>query len=458
MKVWAAVKRRKAWFLDGVRTRLWPVPVMGVVLAVGAGELLVYLDAAFDGGLPAHVSDYLFGGGPEAARGLLGAIAASLMTVTSLTFSLTVLTLQLASGQFSPRLLRTFARDRFVQRTLALFVATFVYALTVLRAVRTGSDGQSVFVPVVSVTVAYLLALVSAISLVLFLAHLVRQIRIETILETVHADAIGTADAMFGEFDDSDVDGPAPTPPPDAAVINAERTGFFLDVDEQALVDGATRADGLVVLERMPGEWLVAGTPVAVAWPAGGGTFDDEALEGLRRCVATAVRTGDERTPVQDVAYGLRQLTDVAIKALSPGINDPTTAVHVLGHSSALLCDLAGRRLGSTVHRDDEGAVRVAIRRPELADLLELAVAQPRRYGAADADVQSGLLRLLRDLAWCTAVPGHRSVISSQLGRSRRIVSRQDFDGVERDHLERAALAVDEALAGRWRMPPSQYS
>lgn len=398
--------------------------------------------------------DYLFGGGPEAARGLLGAIAASLMTVTSLTFSLTVLTLQLASGQFSPRLLRTFVRDRFVQRTLALFVATFVYALTVLRTVRTGSDGQSVFVPVVSVTVAYLLALVSAIALVLFLAHLVRQIRIETILETVRSDAIDAADAMFGDFADADVGGPAPTVPPDAAAINAERTGFLLDLDERALVDGATRVDGLVVMERMPGEWLVAGTPVALAWPAGGGTFDDEAIESLRRCVATAVRTGDERTPVQDVAYGLRQLTDVAIKALSPGINDPTTAVHVLGHSSALLCELAGRRLGSTVHRDDEGVVRIAIRRLELADLLELAVAQPRRYGAADADVQSGLLRLLRDLAWCTAVPEHRSVISAQLGRSRRIVSRQDFDDVERDHLERVALAVNEALAGRWRMPP----
>ena len=109
------------------------------------------------------------------------------------------------------------------------------------------------------------------------------------------------------------------------------------------------------------------------------------------------------------------------------------------------------------MHRDDEGAVRVAIRRPELADLLELAVAQPRRYGAADADVQSGLLRLLRDVAWCTAVPGHRAVIASQLGRSRRIVSRQDFDDVERDHLERVAVDVDEALNGNWRMSPGLH-
>jgi len=453
VKVWAAVKRRKARLLDWARTRLWPIPVMGVVAAVAAGVLLPYLDPVFDDRLPAPIADYLFGGGPEAARGLLSAIAASLMTVTSLTFSLTLLTLQLASGQFSPRLLRTFARDRFVQRTLALFVATFVYALTVLRTVRTGNDGKGTFVPVASVTVAYLLALVSAITLVLFLAHLVRQIRIETILETVHSEAIGAADAMFDEFDDADVDGPAPSPPPDAVVVNAESTGFLLNIDEQAVVDAAARVDGVVVLDRMPGEWLVAGTPVAFTWPAGGGTFDDEAFETIRRSVTTAVHTGAERTPVHDVAYGLRQLTDVAIKALSPGTNDPTTAVHVLGHSSSLLCDLAGRRLGSTVHRDDEGVVRVAVRRPELAELLELAVAQPRRYGAADANVQSGLLHLLRELAWCTAVPEHRSAIATQLGRSRRTVSRQDFDDVERDHLECVALAVDEALNGKWRMP-----
>ncbi len=207
-------------------------------------------------------------------------------------------------------------------------------------------------------------------------------------------------------------------------------------------------------MDRMPGDWLVAGTPIALAWPAGGGRFDDDALDAVRRCVVEAVRTGEERTQVQDVAYGLRQLTDVAIKALSPGINDPTTAVHVLGHSSALLCDLAGRRLGPTVHNDADGVARVVIRRPELADLLELAMAQPRRYGAADAEVQSGLLRLLRELAWCTSSPGHRSEIAIQLSRSRRTVSAQDFDEVERDHLECLALAVDEALTGRWRVPP----
>ena len=130
--VWSAVNRRRTWMLDAIRTRLWPVPTMAIAVAMVAGLLLPELDQLLDGAMPAELSRWIFGGSPAAARDLLAAIAGSVMTVTSLTFSLTVVTLQLASSQFSPRLLRTFARDRFVQRTLGLFVATFAYALTVL--------------------------------------------------------------------------------------------------------------------------------------------------------------------------------------------------------------------------------------------------------------------------------------------------------------------------------------
>lgn len=126
---------------DSLRAQLWPLPTVGVVVAVVAGIVLPRLDAHVDGGLPGWLNDLLFGGDPDAARTVLDAVASSLITVTSLTFSLTVVTLQLASSQFSPRLLRTFTRDLFVQATLALFLATFAYSLTVLRAVRrTGSN------------------------------------------------------------------------------------------------------------------------------------------------------------------------------------------------------------------------------------------------------------------------------------------------------------------------------
>ncbi len=143
-------------------------------------------------GLTGWADTVLFGGDAGSASTVLDAVASSLITVTSLTFSLTVVTLQLASSQFSPRLLRTFTQDLFVQSTLALFLATFAYSLTVLRSVRSGDDGQEPFVPRISVTTSYVLAMVSVIALVLFLAHLARQIRVETMLHQVRRDASGT--------------------------------------------------------------------------------------------------------------------------------------------------------------------------------------------------------------------------------------------------------------------------
>jgi uncharacterized membrane protein len=167
---------------DAIRTQLWPLPTVAVVIAVVLGIVLPRLDGRVDSRLPSGSGQYLFGGDADAARTLLDAVAGSLITVTSLTFSLTVVTLQLASGQFSPRLLRTFTRDLFVQSTLALFLATFIYALTVLRSVRTASSGQALFVPRLSVTIGFVLAVASVLGLVLFLAHLAQQIRVETML------------------------------------------------------------------------------------------------------------------------------------------------------------------------------------------------------------------------------------------------------------------------------------
>ncbi|MDY6999601.1 MAG: DUF2254 domain-containing protein [Actinomycetota bacterium] len=452
MPFWTAVNRRRTWVLDGIRTRLWPVPAMAIVIAIVIGALLPELDEALDGAMPAELSRWIFGGGPAAAREVLAAIAASVMTVTSLTFSLTLVTLQLASGQFSPRLLRTFAQDKFVQRTLGLFVATFAYALTVLRTVRDSDNGGTVFVPQISVTVGYLLAVISVIALVLFLAHLVRQIRVETLLGSVLDEALRNAETSLEQMDESAQDDAAPAPPPGAYPVGAPSTGFLTGVNQQPLVDAAAGAGAVVALSRKPGDWVVAGTPVAMVWAGPGGGLDDDAVEELRTCVAKVIHIGEERTPVQDIGYAIRQLTDVVVKALSPGINDPTTAVHGIGHLSALLCRLADRRLGAAVCRDDDGVARVVVQGPELADLLDEAVTQPRHYGVEDAAVLAALTRLLRDLAWCAGTR-HEQAITSQLARMRRTVAGQDFDPAERESLEQLALAVEEALAGRWRSP-----
>lgn len=444
--IFRGARQRRVVFVDAIRSRLWPVPAIGVIVAVALGVALPQLDTAVDKRMPPTLAGYLFGGGADGAREVLSAIATSLMTVTSLTFSLTLVTLQLASSQYSPRLLRTFASDPFVQRTLALFLATFAYALTVLRTIRNAVDESAAFVPRISVTVAYLLATASVLGLVLFLGHLVRQIRIETMLDHVSRDAIDTVCRTAAPVDDESSAVP-PRPGTRAHSIVAESSGFLTQVDEAGLVAAAVDADAVVFVDRAVGSSIVANVPVAFCWAAdGSGQLDDDGLDSLRKRVAGALHTGVERTATQDVGYGLRQLTDVAVRALSPGINDPTTAVHALQSCTAVLCEVAGYRLGPRILCDEDDLARVVLARPDLPELLDMVCTQPQIYGERDPVVMGSLLMLLRDLAWVVRRPEHRLAIADRCQRLRLRIAAQQFESSDRDGLERLVSQVDEAL------------
>ncbi|SOX51485.1 DUF2254 domain-containing protein [Mycobacterium ahvazicum] len=422
---------------DTLRTQLWPLPCLGVVAAVAAGVLLPRLESQWSRSLPPWLNDALFGGDAGAARTLLDALSTSLVTVTSLTFSLTVVTLQLASSQFSPRLLRTFTSDIFVQSTLAVFLATFTYALTVLRGVR-NNDG----VPRISVTVAFVLGIASMLCLVLFLAHLARKIRVETMLRDVHQEARATLRLATTPRDyDANRRPSIPKTPERAVCLSAPSSGFLTRIDQAELRSAAIKADAYVVIDCYPGSSLVQGVPIGMAW-ADHDTLDDAVIEQLQHAVDSAIKTGHERTAAQDVGYGLRQLADVANKALSPGINDPTTAVHALGHISALLCELAARDLGPTLLRDED-RVRVVLNRPDLAELLDLSITQPRHYGSADLMVMLRLFRLLEELAYHL---DDTAPIRAQRDRLWADIAHSDFDSNQKSQLERAAQRIEHAI------------
>lgn len=436
---------------DAVRSRLWPVPTVAVLVAVVAGVLVPYLDTRVDGAMSDTFSAYLFGGGSDAARTVLSSIAGSLITVTSLTFSLTVVTLQLASSQFSPRLLRTFSRDRFVHRTLGLFLGTFAYSLVVLRTVRSSTDAEAEFVPKIAVTLAVAMTLISVFGLVLFLDHLATQIRVETMLEDVHKDA---SEAVQGVLDVRPQHGPTPPAPPDTPPggrpIEIAKSGFLLSIDEGDLLRAVVEADAIVQIERRPGTSLVRGTPLGHSWPAGGSAIPEEDQHRLDVRVAAAVVAGRERTAAQDVTYGLRQLTDVAIKALSPGINDPTTAEHALGHISSLLCELTTYQLGPKLLRDEQDRVRVVLDRPGFADLLEGALAQPREYASNAPSVLARVAMVLREVAWVVDDPSDQQAVRDQVRHLRDTVERGDLATAAKTELNRLSWLVEDSLAGRW--------
>lgn len=428
---------RIASLIDSLRSQLWPVPLLAIILAVIAGQLLPYVDHEFGDDVVPSVSGWLFGGGPEAASNLLQTIAGAMVTVTSLTFSLTVVTLQLASSQFSPRLLRTFTRDRIVHNTLALFLATFAFSLTVLRSVRSPSASGEGFVPKFAITLAFLLAVASVLALVGFLSHLARQIRVESMLKTVHDDAETTLLRLFPDGEE------APEPAaestfgtgPGYRTIDSPSSGFLLTVDATQLCSAAVEAQALIVLEAAPGDSLVRGIPVARAAAAAGTTLDEDDFSALAEAVAGCVDIGFERTSVQDSSLGLQQVLDIACRALSPGINDATTAVHAIGHISSLLCGLAGRSVGSSLVRDEEGVARVLIRHPDHTELLELAMRQLLRYAMDDPRAAERTVKMLGELAWVDRTGVLSQALATQRERAAEALRQGPLNGAETGRL-----------------------
>jgi uncharacterized membrane protein len=291
-----------ARLLERVRSAFWFVPATCVVAAAGLALALVQLDEKLkrDGGGVA------FAGGPESARSLLSAIASSMLTLTALVFSITVVVLQLTSSQFSPRVLRTFLRDRQNQLTLGVFTATFVYALMALREVR-GQDGLvDLFVPGITISVAFGLVLVSVALFVAYIHHIVNSIRVVTIIDRIRIETESTIDRLAERGAEA-----APLPPaPDGPVrdIAAARSGAVVAVDVDRLVRLAAEAH--IVLRVVPqiGEFVPEGSPLLQA-PVGA-NVDDAAL-------GRAVQLDIERDTSQDMAFGLRQLVDIAERALT---------------------------------------------------------------------------------------------------------------------------------------------
>ncbi len=224
-------------------------------------------------------------------------------------------------------------------------------------------------------------------------------------------------------------------------------------VDEERLLHAAEAADAMAVLDVLPGDFIVGGVPVARVWPRGAEL--QIPLPDLAARIQAALVVGYERTAAQDVGFSFRQLTDVVVKALSPGINDPTTAVHALGHSAALLCECTDRNLGPRVLCDEDGQVRAVLRQATLADLLEVTITQPLHYGAADVVVMGRLYTLLREVAWCSKTFEARALIRDHLRRVSVAAERQGFDAVQQSALASLARGVEAALRGEWDDPRS---
>ena len=443
---------RSAAIRRAVSGALWPVPAAAVTVAVGLSLALPELDRQLQQG-PGEPLAFVFGGGPSAARTVLSAIATSLISVTTLLFSLTIVTLQLASSQYSPRLLQTFVRDRVVQSCLGILLGTFVFALVVLRSVRSADDSEeSAFVPRLSVTVALLLTLASVAALVAFLSHQTRQLRVETMLRDVHVEAGETLRRLAeDQSQDGQPDADLPPVPTHAGPVPARHSGFLVQVDEGPLVAAAAETGAVLRLIPRPGESVLAGVPVAWCWSDAPG--DEPGAGALADALAVHLVVGYERDDRGDPSYGLRKLVDIAARALSPGINDPTTAVHALSHVSDLLGLAARRTTWNRRLADDSGTERLLLPSWDFAALLSQAVTQPRSLAGSDPTVAERLFALLAEVAWHAHAPAQHDAVR----RERDLLVAQ-YDGCPpagwtAEDVRRRGEAVERALARDWPRP-----
>jgi uncharacterized membrane protein len=443
--------RRAASLRVAVTKTLWPVPAAAVALAIAAGYLLPLLDRALTFGEDPIV--YVFTGGPSAARTILSAIASSLISVTTLLFSLTIVTLQLASSQHSPRLLQTFVRDRFVQVCLGILLGTFVYALVVLRSVRSADEAAGTsFVPRISVTVAFVATLASVGALVAFLSHQTRQLRVETMMRDVHVEAAATLRRLAEEMaEDGQDDATLPAPPGHARPVCARRSGFLVQADEAALVSALSAADVSVRLIVRPGDAVIDGTPVAWAWADRPAVEPD--VEAVEAALADHLTLDYERADLGDPSYGLRKLVDIAARALSPGINDPTTAVHVLSHISDLLGLAAQRTHWDRVVTDDHGRPRLQLPSWDLASLLDLSLTQVRHHGREDPTVVGRLFALLAEVGWRVRTDEQRQAVQRECDRLVEQCRGTLPVGWTSADVARRSHDVGLALAGCWPRP-----
>jgi uncharacterized membrane protein len=344
--------RLSAWRRDTLRTTLWLVPTVQVVLAAGLFAATFAVDrAAYRGTvtLPGWVNN----GTPDAARQILTAIAAAVITVVGLVFSITIVALTLASTQFGPRMLRNFVRDRGTQVTLGTFVATFVYAILALGSI--GNGGRGDFVPHLSITVALALVLASLGVLIYFIHHIAKSIQLPEVIASIARDlslAIDAEVATGGGGDGADLPELLRRLDESGAGVPARRSGYLQFVAYDTLVAIATENDGVIRLLYRPGHFVVQGLPLATVWPA-------EAAAGVAHRLERAHVTGPHRTLTQDLAYAIDQLVEIAIRALSPAVNDTFTALTCIDWLGDGLCQISSRWDPQRVHRDPAGQVRV---------------------------------------------------------------------------------------------------
>jgi uncharacterized membrane protein len=392
----------------------WFVPSLMTGAAAVSAFVLLYVDRTWLG--PGVSIGWLYSGGSEGAKTLLSTVAGSTITVAGVVFSITIAALTQASSQFGPRLLRNFMRDTSNQVVLGTFVATFLYCLLILRTIHGKLEDGSAFVPQASVTGAVLMAVASIAVLIYFIHH------ISTLLQAPNVVAAVLAD--FGrEMDDVVNRNQHECPPADPAAeseplppqfenesraVKSTSDGYIQAVDYADLIDLAREANLLLHLIVRSGDYAIEGNTLLRAWPG------DKCTDEMQNRLQNAFLRGTHRTSEQDIEYAIRQMAEIAVRALSPGINDPFTAINCIDSLGSAICRVARSGLPGARRYDSAGSLRVILSASTFDGIVEMAFNQIRQYGRDSVAVTVRLLEVLKACGAQCSSPDQRAALLRQ--------------------------------------------
>lgn len=404
-----------------LRSSLWFLPTL---IVLGSGVLAVAfieLDSRLSFKLLTNFPR-LFGAGAEGSRGMLSSIAGSMITVASVTFSITIVALSQASSQYSSRILRNFMRDRGNQAVLGVFLGVFTYCLFVLRAIRGGDEGQ--FIPSLSVFGALVLALVAIGFLIFFIHHVASLLQASNVIAAAAHETLQTIDRLFPERlrdDGSEAEaGPESNnllEQERQIIIPAPKTGYIQSHDEEAFFDLACSSQSVFRMHVGIGEFATVDSPLVSVYSS---SFMDEKL--VKNIQAT-YSINSLRTIEQDAGFGIRQIVDIALKALSPGVNDTTTAVTCIDYLTAINLRLANRRIAHALVFED-GRLRVIVKGPSFERFVGESFDEIRANARGNATVILRLLHSLKTIGAATDDAGRSSLISKHISLLEDLTNR----------------------------------
>jgi uncharacterized membrane protein len=438
------VKVSKIW--DSLHSSYWFLPTIFALVAIALAWTMLNLDRAGYYG-PLEKWGWMYTGGANGAREVLSSVASSTIGIAATAFSITIVALQLAASNFGPRLLRNFMQDTGNQIVLGTFIGTFIYSLLVLRTIRGDGDDYDSFVPQLAVTVGLLLALASIGVLIYFIHHASTIIQVSHVIWETSADLDRAIDRLFPEKigqGTSQLEQPVKELPSDFESnlygVKAKSNGYLQAIDHEELMKLARENDLLLRLNYRPGKFVVKGSELMMVYPR------ERVARKLVKRLNDDFILGKERTEQQDVEFPIEQLVEIALRAISPAVNDPFTAIRCIDRLSAGLSRLAQRNFPSPYRYDDNKNLRVIAERVTFAGLVDTAFNQIRQYGKSDVAVTIRLLEAIATVARYTSTQKEREILLRHAEMIKRDSQQAISEEMDKKDIEERYLTIKKEL------------